>query len=110
MIWVSRKRGYSDETIIATAVVRTNSRISTTGSRTHVQTGVTPHAITKMNTTTRLGPRLNTLVSTTDRGITRRGNWVLRMTPSYRAIEPTADVVASWKNPNSTRLKSRRTG
>ena len=53
MIAVSRKRGYSDETIIETAVVSTNSSAEDTGNSSQVQVGSTPQARMKTNTTTR---------------------------------------------------------
>ena len=62
-----------------------------------------------MNTTTRFSSRLKKLVRITASGITRRGNWVFRTTASWLTIEPTAVVVASWKKPNSTMLKSSST-
>ena len=110
MIARSRKRGYSDERSIETAVVITISAASTTGSSSHVHIGATPNARMKTNTTTRFRPRLNRLVSTTASGITRRGNCVLRTTPSCPTIDVTATPVASWKKPNSTMLNSSSTG
>ena len=55
-------------------------------------------------------PRLSVEVRTTDIGITRRGNWVLRTIPSRAATDVVAIVVASWKNVKSTMLESRKTG
>src|SRR5271156_3613826 len=97
MIPTSRNRGYSEETIIDTAVVITARSATIRMSPSQVQVGVTPNARMNANTTTRFGPRLNTLVSTTDSGMTSRGNWVLRTTASRLTIEPTAVEVASWK-------------
>src|SRR4051794_34360612 len=110
MIAVSRKRGNSDETIIDTAMVSTSSRARITGKSSQVQVGSTPEASTKTATTTRFSPRLNRLVSTTASGMTRRGKWVLRTTDSWLTIELTAVIVASWKKPKSTTLKSSSTG
>src|SRR4051794_15704500 len=97
MIPMSRKRGYSDETIIDTAIVNTNRSVRMIGNRSHVHIGEIPKPSMKAKTTTRLGPRLNMLVSTTDSGITRRGNCVLRTMDSWETTELTATVVASWK-------------
>jgi hypothetical protein len=63
-----------------------------------------------MNATIRFGPRLNAAVSTTDSGITSRGNCVLRTIASCETTDPTEVVVASWKKPNRTMLNSSRTG
>src|SRR5215207_3209962 len=104
MIAMSRNRGNSDETIIDTAAVITTRAASTSGNSSHVHVGVTPNASRNTSTTTRLSPRLNRLVTTTESGITRRGNWVLRTTDSWLTIELTAALVASWKKPNSTML------
>ena len=79
---MSRKRGYSDETIIETAVVSTKSSTSTSGKSSHVQVGSMPQARMKMKTTTRLRPRLKRVVSTTASGITSRGNCVFLTTDS----------------------------
>ena len=81
-----------------------------TGKSSHVHIGVTPKARMNTNTTTRLSTRLKNAVSTTASGITRRGNCVLRTTPSWPTIELTAMPVASWKKPNSTMLNSSSTG
>jgi hypothetical protein len=110
MIAMSRKRGYSAATIMLTAVVMTISSRRITGNSSQVHIGVTPKARMKMNTTIRLSARLNRLVRTTASGITRRGNCVLRTTPSWPTIEVTAMPVASWKNPKSTMLNSSSTG
>ena len=82
MIWTSRKRGNSEETIIATAVVITNSAASSGTTSSHDQAGAIPKASTNANATTRFSPRLKKHVTTIDRGMTRRGNCVLRTTPS----------------------------
>ncbi len=63
-----------------------------------------------MNATIRFSPRLKPAVSTTDSGITIRGNCVLRTIASWATTEPTEVLVASWKKPNSTMLNSRSTG
>ena len=63
-----------------------------------------------MNETSRFSVKLKSVVSTTPSGMTRRGNCVLRTTASWPTIELTDSPVASWKNPNSTMLKSRNTG
>ena len=110
MIETSRYRGYSAETIIDTAVVKTNSAIRIGISPSHVHDGEIPAPRMKTNATTRLRPRLNSAVTTTASGITSRGNWVLRTTASWPTIEPTARIVASWKKPNSTMSNSRNTG
>ena len=49
-------------------------------------------------------------VSTVESGITRRGNWVLRTTPSWATTEVTAIVVASWKKVKRTIPISSSTG
>ena len=59
---------------------------------------------------TRLRPRLKTPVSTVEIGITSRGNWVLRTTPSWATTEVTAFVVDSWKKVKRTIPSSRKTG
>src|ERR671925_2208186 len=110
MIAVSRKRGYSADRIIATAVVSTSSANTTIGNSSHVHVGEMPATRMKPNTTTRFTAKLNRLVSTTASGITSRGNCVLRTTDSWLTIELTAVTVASWKKPNRTMLKSSRTG
>ena len=109
MIPRSRNRGNSEDTIIDTAVVRTNSDARTTGISSQVHVGETPKARMKMNTTTRFRSRLKSAVRTTASGITRRGNCVFLTTPSWVTIEPTAVVVASWKNPKSTMLNNSMT-
>jgi hypothetical protein len=48
-------------------------------------------------TATRLMERLNAAVTTTDRGITRRGNWIFRSRFSLSSTEVTAFAVASAK-------------
>src|SRR5215212_4542413 len=106
MIAVSRKRGYSDETIIDTAEVSTTIATRTNGNRSQLQCGPMPQPRMKRKTTTRLSVRLKRLVSTTASGITSRGNCVLRTTDSWLTIELTAVVVASWKKPKSTMLNS----
>ena len=58
-----------------------------------------------MKTATRFSPRLNTPVNTTESGITRRGNWVLRTTLSWLTTEVTEREVASWKNVKRTTPK-----
>src|SRR5436309_3906859 len=100
MIARSRKRGYSDDTIIDTTSVGTNIIASTTGSSSQVHRGEIPNPRTNTNTTIRFSSRLNSAVSTTDSGIASRGNCVLRTIPSWLAIEVTPIVVASWKKPN----------
>jgi hypothetical protein len=82
MIAVSRKRGYSADRSVATAVVKLNRSASTTGNRSHVQRGSMPDARRNTSTTTRFTARLNRLVSTTASGMTSRGNCVLRTTDS----------------------------
>ena len=49
-------------------------------------------------------------VRTVASGITRRGNWVLRTTPSWATTEVTAFVVASWKKVKRTIPSSSSTG
>jgi|SRR3712207_2210943 len=110
MIAVSRKRGYKADRAVATAVVRTKSRTSTSGNSSHVQCGPTPAATTKTSTTARFTPRLKRLVTTTARGMTRRGNWLLRTTDSWLTMDGTACDVASWKNEKRTMLNSSSTG
>ncbi len=44
----------------------------------------------KITTTIRFMPRLKRAVTTTESGITMRGNWVLRTMPSWPTTEPTA--------------------
>ncbi len=43
-------------------------------------------------------------------GITSRGNWVLRTTPSWATTEVTEFVVASWKKEKRTIPSSSITG
>ena len=69
-----------------------------------------PNASRNTNTTTRLGMRLKRLVSTTDSGITRRGNCVFRTIDSCETTEVTATFVASWKNVKRTMLNRSSTG
>src|SRR5437588_5984982 len=109
MIPRSRKRGNRAETAIETAVVNTNRDPTITGSKSQVHVGPTPDTTRKTNTTTRFSPRLMRLVTTTDSGTTIRGNCVLRTTDSWATIDPTAVIVASWKKPNRTTLRSSRT-
>ena len=61
-----------------------------------------------MNTTTRFSARLKRLVRTTASGITIRGNWVLRTTPSWPTTELVAVTVASAKNPKRTMLNKQQ--
>ena len=49
-------------------------------------------------------------VRTVESGITRRGNWVLRTTPSWATTEVTALVVDSWKKVKRTIPSSSITG
>ena len=110
MITRSRNRGYSADRIIDTAVVITVRASNRTGNSSQVHIGSTPNARMNTNATSRFGSRLNRLVSTVASGITRRGNCVLRITDSLPTIDPTAVIVASWKNPKSTMSNSRNTG
>ncbi len=64
----------------------------------------------KIRTTIRFIPRLKRPVTTTESGITMRGNWVLRTTLSWLTTDCTAPCVASEKSPKRTTLKSSRTG
>ena len=64
----------------------------------------------KTKTTIRLREKLKPPVSTTESGITRRGNWVLRTTPSWATTEVTAFCVASWKKVKRTMPSSSSTG
>ncbi len=64
----------------------------------------------KTTTTIRFMPRLKRAVTTTESGITMRGNWVLRTMLSWPTTEPTAPEVDSEKKLKRTTLKSRRTG
>src|SRR4051794_17640329 len=107
MIATSRKRTYSVETSIATHAVSTMIATRISGKSSQVHIGATPKASRKITTATRFAPRLKRLVRTIDIGITRRGNWVLRTTPSWLTTELTASVVASWKKLNTTTLNSR---
>ena len=66
-----------------------------TGRSSQVHIGVTPKASMKTKTTIMLRPRVNSVVSTTESGITRRGNCVLRTMPSWPTTEPTEPPVAS---------------
>ena len=50
---------------------------------------------------------MNRLVSTTESGITRRGNCILRTILSLLTTEPTARVVASEKSAKSVKLRSK---
>ena len=56
----------------------------------------------KAKTTIRLRQKLKAPVSTVASGITSRGNWVLRTTPSWATTEVTAFVVDSWKKVKRT--------
>ncbi len=49
-------------------------------------------------------------MSTVESGITSRGNWVLRTTPSWATTEATALLVASWKKVKGTIPSSSSTG
>ena len=73
MIAMSRKRGYSEETIIETATVNTSEREQDQREQQPGRIGVTPNASRKTSTATRFSPRLNRLVSTTASGITSAG-------------------------------------
>src|SRR5437588_3289710 len=110
MMPTSRNLGNSAETSIETALVNTNRTPATRTTSSQVQVGSTPNASTNTNATRRFGTRLKTLTSTTESGITSRGNCVLRTTASCATIDPTASPVASWKKPNRTMLNSRNTG
>src|SRR6476659_3301039 len=110
MIATSRKRTKRTERIRLTAAVRTKSAATATGNSSHVHIGSTPQARMKTRTMTRLRQKLKKDVTTVASGITRRGNWVLRTTPSWATTEVTAAVVASWKKVNWTIPSSSRTG
>ena len=55
-------------------------------------------------------PRLNNPVRTVARGITSRGNCVLRTIDSRATTEVVAVIVASWKKPKKTMLNSSNIG
>ena len=59
-----------------------------TGRSSQVHIGVTPKASMKAKTTIMLRPKVNSVVRTTESGMTSRGNWVLRTMPSC----PTTDA------------------
>ena len=82
--------------------MKTNSAATAKGKSSQVQAGSTPKAKTKTKTTTRLRQKLKTPVRTVESGITRRGNWVLRTTPSWATTEVTELVVDSWKKVKRT--------
>lgn len=63
-----------------------------------------------MKTATRFSAKLNRPVSTTERGMTRRGNCVFRTTLSWLTTDVTEATLASWKKVNMTTLKRRSTG
>ena len=69
-----------------------------------------PNTKEKTRTAIMFIPRLKIEVRTTDIGITRRGNWVLRTMPSRPATAVVATIVASWKNVKRTMLSRRKTG
>src|SRR3954453_12103861 len=98
MIWTSRQRKHSDDSSIAAAVVIAVSNSRTTGRNSQVHVGETPKARMKMKTAIRLRPRLKRAVSTTENGMTSRGNWVLRTMLSWLTTEMTDSEEASWKN------------
>ena len=79
-------------------MVRTASTATISGSASQVSLGPTPEAAMKTSTAIRLRQRLNRLVSTTESGITRRGNCILRTMFSLLTTERTARVVASEKS------------
>ncbi len=62
------------------------------------------------STTIRLRQRLKNDVSTTDSGITMRGNCILRTIVSCLSTDSTERSVASRKKLNSIRFISRNTG
>ena len=93
-----------------TAAVKTARASRVNGKSSQVQLGSTPKAKMKAKTTTRLVARLKSPVSTIESGITRRGNWVLRTTPSCVTTEVTELLVASWKKVKTTIPSSSSTG
>src|SRR5438046_2433369 len=110
MIATSRYRTYREERIIATAEVKAKRATRISGSNSQLQVGDTPEARMKTKTAIRFRARLNDPVSTVARGMTRRGNWVLRTTPSWATTDVTEVLVASWKKVNSTMFISSSTG
>ncbi len=80
-------------------MVKIASTTTISGSASQVILGATPEAAMKTSTAIRLRHRLNRLVSTTESGITRRGNCILRTILSLVTTERTARVVASEKSP-----------
>src|ERR1700755_2875684 len=97
MIATSRERTSKTECDIPTAARKTKRTATASGKRNQVQVGSTPKAKRKTRTITRLRPRLKRPGRTVEIGITRRGNCVLRTTPSWATTEVTEFVVDSWK-------------
>ena len=83
-------------------VAKTASIATISGSSSQLSIGVTPSSSAKPSTTTRFSARLNSASSTTDSGITMRGNWILRTRFSRSTTLRTAPAVASAKKVNST--------
>ena len=111
MIARSRKRGYSDETIIDTAVVSDEQRPAPAGSSSHVHIGSTPKASRKTSTTTRFSAEVEQRSSARRRaGSPAAGTASCARPPPAPTIDVTACRVASWKKPNSTMLNSSSTG
>ena len=83
-------------------VANTISMIRISGSSSQLSIGCTPEISAKISTTTRFSIRLKNASSTIDRGMTMRGNWILRTRFSRSTTLRTAPVVASAKNVNRT--------
>ncbi len=75
---MSRRLTNSADRSIAIPVAKTASIATISGSSSQLSIGVTPSSSAKPSTTTRFSARLNDASSTTESGITMRGNWILR--------------------------------
>jgi len=99
---MSRKRTNNAESSIdqPSASVISITRIN--GSSSHCRRGRAPS--TKVNTATakKFTQRLKPAVSTTAKGIARRGNWILRTKLSRSTTQRTEPAVASAKKLNIT--------
>ncbi len=83
-------------------VEKTTSIARISGSSSQLSIGCTPAMSANTSTTIRFSMRLKNASSTTDSGMTSRGNWILRTRFSRSTTLRTAPAVASAKKVNST--------
>ena len=91
-------------------MVMTASAATISGSASQVSLGSTPVASRKTNTAIRLRQRLKRPVSTTESGITRRGNCILRTMFSLFTTERTARVVAFGEEREERQVEKQELG